>query len=163
MALGARPRQREASRSAAPDAPAAGDTPAIAARLRLSTTRLARQLRREADAALTPSQQSALATVERNGPLTLGTLAELERVAPPSVTKVVAKLEAAGLVSRRLDERDRRVAWITVTAAGAQRLAQVRQRKNAWLAAQVRKLDDDQRRRLADALDVLDELAGDSP
>jgi DNA-binding MarR family transcriptional regulator len=53
--------------------PAAGlDTTAVAARLRLSTVRLARRLRQESDAALTPSQLSALASIERHGPITLG-------------------------------------------------------------------------------------------
>jgi DNA-binding MarR family transcriptional regulator len=106
---------------------------------------------------------SALASIDRHGPLTLGALAEQERVAPPSITKVVSKLEAAGLVARRLDERDRRVAWVSTTAAGVARLANIRQRKNVWLAARLGRLDDDQRRRLADALDALDTLTADSP
>ncbi len=139
------------------------DTTAIVARLRLSATRLARQLRQESDTALTPSQLSALATIERHGPLMLGTLAEHERVAPPSVTKVVAKLEASGLVERRLDERDRRAAWVSITAAGTGRLSQIRQRKHAWLSARLAHLDQDERRRIADALDVLDALTADSP
>src|SRR3954462_7167220 len=88
------------------------DAVVMAGRLRLSATRLARQLRQESDAGLSPSQLSALATIERHGTLTLGALADQERVAPPSITKVVAKLEAAGLVERKLDERDRRVAWV---------------------------------------------------
>jgi DNA-binding MarR family transcriptional regulator len=137
------------------------DTAAIAARLRLSATRLARQLRQESDAGLSPSQLSALATIERHGSLTLGALAEQERVAPPSVTKVVAKLEAAGLVVRRLDEADRRVAWVSTTPPGNARLAKIRQRKTMWLSAQIAQLDDNQRRRLADALDVLDALTED--
>jgi DNA-binding MarR family transcriptional regulator len=137
------------------------DTTAIAARLRLSATRLARQLRQESDAGLSPSQLSALATIERHGSLTLGALAEQERVAPPSVTKVVAKLEAAALVVRRLDEADRRVAWVSTTPLGTARLAKIRQRKTMWLSAQIAQLDDNQRRRLADALDVLDALTED--
>src|SRR2546429_8406607 len=84
------------------------DTAAMAARLRLSATRLARQLRQQSDAGLSPSQLSALATIEHHGPMTLGALADHERVAPPSITKVVAKLEAAGLVARELDRADRR-------------------------------------------------------
>jgi len=137
------------------------DIPAIAARLRLSATRLARQLRQESDAGLSPSQLSALATIERHGTLTLGALADQERVAPPSITKVVAKLEAAGLVERKLDERDRRVAWVSTTTVGNTRLARIRQRKNVWLSARIAELDDTQRRRLADALDVLDALTAD--
>ena len=139
------------------------DTTAIAARLRLSATRLARRLRQESDASLTPSQLSALACIERHGPLTLGSLAELEQVAPPSITKVVTKLEAAGFVARRLDDRDRRVVWISVSPAGSSRLAKIRQRKNAWLASRLANLSDDQCRRLADALDVLDALTADAP
>jgi DNA-binding MarR family transcriptional regulator len=138
--------------------PAVDDTAAIAARLRLSATRLARQLRQETSAGLTPSQLSALATVERHGPLTLGALADHERVAPPSITKLVAKLEAADLVQRELDGKDRRVAWVSITSAGHRRLSTIRQRKNAWLAGRLAHLDDDQRRRVADALDALDEL-----
>lgn len=138
------------------------DTTPIAARLRLSATRLARQLRQESDAALTPSQLSALSSIERHGPLTLGTLAEHERVAPPSVTKVVGKLVDAGLIARRLDENDRRMAWVSITAAGDARLAQIRQRKNAWLAARLAQLDDEQRARITDALDALDALTADT-
>ena len=74
--------------------------PDIAARLRLSATRLARRLRQESGAGLSPSQQSALAVIANHGPLTLGALAEHERVAPPSITKVVSKLECDGLVTR---------------------------------------------------------------
>src|SRR4051794_37516022 len=105
------------------------DISAMAARLRVSATRLARQLRQESDAGLTPSQLSALVSVERFGPMTLGALAEQERVAPPSITKVVAKLEAAGFLQRRPDENDRRMAWVSVTPAGRSHLARVRQRK----------------------------------
>jgi DNA-binding MarR family transcriptional regulator len=142
---------------------AATDTAEVAARLRLSATRLARQLRQESDAALTPSQLSALAAIERHGPVMLGALAELERVAPPSITKVVTKLEAAGLVKRRLDPHDRRAAWVSTTAAGNARLAQIRQRKHAWLAARLARLDEEQRRLISDALDALDALTADSP
>ncbi|MFN8036986.1 MAG: MarR family transcriptional regulator [Acidimicrobiia bacterium] len=144
-------------------APATTDSVAIATRLRLSATRLARRLRQETETGLTPSQLSALATIDRHGPVTLGALADHERVAPPSITKVVAKLEADRLVQRRADDRDRRIAWVTLTPAGTKLLSQVRQRKNAWLAARLATLDGRQRRRLADALDVLDEITADAP
>jgi len=138
------------------------DALAMADRLRLSATRLARRLRQESGTDLTPSQLSALAAIDRHGPLTLGTLAEVERVAPPSVTKAVAKLEAEGLVARRTDDADRRVAWVSLTAAGASRLARIRRRRSVWLATRLAALDDLDRRKLAHALDVLDELAADT-
>jgi DNA-binding MarR family transcriptional regulator len=130
----------------------------IASRLRLSATRLARLLRQQADAGLTPSQLSALAVIDNHGPLTLGELAEHERVAPPSITKVVTKLEADGLVSRTTDPDDRRVARVMTTAAGVALIAESRRRKTAWLTGRINELDADQERRLVEALDVLDEL-----
>lgn len=142
---------------------AAIDDAAMAASLRLSATRLARRLRQQSDSGLTPSQQSALAAIECNGPLTLGALAEHERVSPPTVTRVVGILEADGLVTRAPDPTDRRVVHVAVTRKGATLLARTRQRRNAWLAERIGDLDDDQRRRLADALDVLDRLVGDPP
>jgi DNA-binding MarR family transcriptional regulator len=130
----------------------------MAGRLRLSATRLARTLRRQADIGLSPSQLTALATIERHGPMTLGALAEHERVAPPSITKAVAKLEEARLVTREADANDRRVARVRITAAGGALLEESRKRKDAWLASRLAALTPDERDRLAAALDVLEQL-----
>ena len=132
--------------------------PEIAARLRLSATRLARRLRQESGAGLSPSQQSALAVISNHGPLTLGALAEHERVAPPSITKVVSKLESDGLVTRTPDPADRRICRVAVSPSGETLLEEIRRRKTAWLTARISQLDADRQRRLADALDVLDEI-----
>ena len=141
-----------------PSARATVSAPEIAARLRLSATRLARRLRQESGAGLSPSQQSALAVIFNHGPLTLGALAEHERVAPPTITKVVSKLECDGLVIRTPDPSDRRVCRVEVSPEGAALLEEVRRRKTAWLTARIGQLDADRQRRLAEALDVLDEL-----
>jgi DNA-binding MarR family transcriptional regulator len=138
-------------------------TLAAAGRLRLSVTRLNRLLRRNAETGLSPSQLSALATIERHGPMTLGALAEHERVAPPSVTKVVAKLEAAGLVHRQVSPADGRVAMVSLTDGGISLLAESRQRKNQWLAVRLGRLTSEERARLADALDVLETIIGQEP
>jgi DNA-binding MarR family transcriptional regulator len=132
----------------------------MATSLRLSATRLARRLRQESDAGLTPSQLSALASIQNHGPLTLGALAEHERVAPPTVTRVIAKLEDDGLVRRAPDEDDGRIWRVSTTRRGDVLLDELRNRKNAWLAARLDELDADQRARLAAALDVLELLAG---
>jgi DNA-binding MarR family transcriptional regulator len=131
----------------------------MAARLRLSSTRLARRLRQQAGTGHTPSQLSALATIDHHGPLTLGALADHERVAPPSITKVVAKLEADGLVERATDADDRRVQRVTTTKAGRNLIAETRRRKTTWLTARIRELPADEQARLLAALDVLDHLA----
>jgi DNA-binding MarR family transcriptional regulator len=150
--------------------PAAGTTPVehpqaraetseeIAGRLRLSATRLARKLRQEAETGLTPSQLSALTAIERHGPVTLGALADYEQVAPPSVTRVVAKLQADGHVTRQPDPSDRRVTRVLVTTKGRNLLVASRRRKTAWLTTRLEDLDAAQRVRLAEALDTLDAL-----
>lgn len=132
--------------------------PDIASRLRLSATRLARRLRQESSAGLSPSQLSALAVIASHGPMTLGALAEQERVAPPSITKVVSKLESDGLVTRTTCPDDRRVCRVALSPDGAALLEETRRRKTAWLTARISELDPGRQRRLADALDVLDEL-----
>ena len=107
-----------------------------------------------------PSQLTALATIAGEGPLTLGALADIEHVAPPTITKVVEKLEAQGLIERRADVDDRRRSLATATPAGLALLAEGRARKDAILATRIAQLDPDQLDRLADALDVLEVLAG---
>lgn len=134
------------------------DAAAVAGRLRLSATRLARRLRQEADTGLTPSQLSALAAVERHGPLTLGALAEHEGVAPPTVSRVTAMLEEQALLVREADPKDRRVARVAVTAAGRALLDASRGRKTAWLTARLDALAPEDRVHLAAALDALDAL-----
>ncbi|HEX5365584.1 MAG TPA: MarR family transcriptional regulator [Acidimicrobiales bacterium] len=136
----------------------AADVGPMTAHLRITATRLARLLRRQADTGLSPSQLSALTSVERHGPMTLGDLAGWERVSPPTITNVVGKLEERGLVQRVHDAADRRVTRVSVTSAGTALLAEVRQRKDVWLAGRLAALDADQRARLEAALDVLDAL-----
>jgi DNA-binding MarR family transcriptional regulator len=137
---------------------AAANASEVAGRLRLSVTRLARRLRQEAGAGLTPSQLSALAVIANHGPLSLGSLAEHERLAPPSITRLVKKLAEQGLVVRTTDPADRRIATVMTSEHGEALLAESRRRKTAWLTNRIEVLGDDDRRRLAEALDVLDRL-----
>ncbi len=130
----------------------------VASRLRLSATRLARQLRQQSGIGLTPTQLSALAAVHRDGPLTLGALAEEERVAPPTITKVIGKLEERGLVAKQIDAEDRRVCRVATTPAGETLLDEIRDRKDAWLINRLAALEPNERKRLAAALDALDLL-----
>src|SRR3954452_24085536 len=108
----------------------AAEAPAeIAGALRFSVIRLGRLLRQQDRSGLSPTLSASLATIAREGPLTLGELAAHEQVAPPSVTKVVGKLEAEGLVTRQADAADRRVSRVQVTDAGRQRLEANRDRR----------------------------------
>jgi DNA-binding MarR family transcriptional regulator len=130
----------------------------LAAHLRLGITRTARRLRQEAGGALSPSQSAALATVERHGPLTPSELAVRERVQRPTATRVLARLEAAGLVARACDPADRRSFLVSVTPAGRAMLAAQRNRKDAYLARRLETLDDADRATLSRAAELLERL-----
>ena len=136
------------------------DTTALAARLRLSVTRLARQLRQTADSDLSPTQGSVLATISAHGPMSLGELAERERVASPTITKVIGVLHDRGLVSKTTDPEDRRFVRVELTAEGTGLLERSRARKNAWLARRLRELDPDELARIEAATEVLEHLTG---
>jgi DNA-binding MarR family transcriptional regulator len=135
------------------------DPAEVAARLRLSVTRLARLLRQQDQGGLTPSQSAALATIDREGPLTLGQLAHHEQLAPPTITKIVAQLESAGYVIRRVGATDRRVSQVEISPSGRRQLDANRTRRTAWLASRARDLDPEEFDQLIAALDVLDKLA----
>jgi DNA-binding MarR family transcriptional regulator len=74
--------------------------PGLAAELRVSVARLSRRLRSERDAAneLSVGQVAVLAALFRGGDQTVGQLAALERVQPPSMTRTVTCLEEGGYV-----------------------------------------------------------------
>lgn len=136
--------------------------PELSSRLRLAIARLSRRLRQEATSGdVSPSQLSALATVERLGPLTLGDLAARERVQPPTMTRIVTLLDEAGLVTREVDAGDRRVARVRITPAGARYLEKHRTRKNAYLAKRLRDLTPEEVARLEAAVPILERLVED--
>jgi DNA-binding MarR family transcriptional regulator len=150
MALDANPR---------PAAATGGD---LAPRLRLAVTRLARRLRRQADLpGVSPTQVSALATIERAGPITLGELAAREGVQPPTITAAVGRLEEQDLVHRRVDPQDRRIHRVEVTAAGRRLLEKSRSRKNAYLERRLRALPAEDRATLERAADLLEGILRD--
>jgi DNA-binding MarR family transcriptional regulator len=132
-------------------------TPELAARLRPVVTRVARRLRQEAGG-LTPTLGAALATIERHGPLTPSELADRERVKRPTATKLVARLESEGLVSRTPDPADGRSSLIAITAEGRGLLREVRQRKDAYLQRRLRTLSPGERATLAEAAELLERL-----
>ena len=133
---------------------------ALASALRLSVLRLARRLRAErADTDLTLSQLSALASLERHGVLTPGELAAHERIRPPSMTRLVASLEEAGLVGRAAHPTDRRQVVLTVLEPGTALLREDRRRRDAWLSRQLRELAPADLELLRAAAAVLDRLA----
>jgi DNA-binding MarR family transcriptional regulator len=133
----------------------------LASRLRLAVTRLARRLRTQLPGELSPSQLATLSSVECRGPITLGELSAVERVKPPTMTKIVACLEEQGLVSRTVDPNDRRVARVEATDAGLSFLEDSRQSKDAYLAQRLRSLTPEDRVVLEKAAGVLERVLED--
>jgi DNA-binding MarR family transcriptional regulator len=121
-------------------------------------TRLARRLRQQAESAASPTQIAALATIEREGPLTLGALAAIERVRPPTITAAVGRLEEQGLVRRRADRHDRRVAHVEITASGRRLLAESRSRKTEYLERRLAALSAGERHTLEEAAGILERV-----
>jgi DNA-binding MarR family transcriptional regulator len=132
----------------------------LPSQLRLTVMRLARRLRQEAGGDITLSQFSALATVERQGPISLKDLAEVERITPPSMTRISSCLEERSLVVRTADAADRRVARLAITDLGLLLLEKTRSRRDAYLADQLQALSPDDRSVLDRALPILQRLTG---
>lgn len=142
-------------------APAAPRTDSeLASVLRLAVMRLGRRLRRErSDDSLTPSQLAVLGTLERHGALTPRELAEHEKIQPPSMTRILANLQALGLVERATRPADRRQVLVSLTPAAQQMVLEDRRRRDAWLARQLRELTPDERQTLRVTAEILGRLA----
>ncbi len=134
------------------------DTRAVA-RLRLAVLRLQRQIRQHAKTGVTPSQLSALSTLDRHGPLQPAQLAEHEQIGRSTVTRLARHLETAGLVARRADPADGRCAILELTDAGHELLRASRSRADAFLARRVAALDDADRALIGELADLLERLA----
>jgi DNA-binding MarR family transcriptional regulator len=132
-------------------------------RLRVAIARLSRRLRKHELAGLTPTQLSALATVEQAGPLRLGDLAAAERIAPSTLTRLVSVLEDRGYVERRAVPGDARAWTLVVTSRGHEVLDRIRQENTALLADSLLTLSPDQLAALSAALPALEQLADAAP
>lgn len=107
---------------------------------------------------LTPERASVLSVLAFAGPRTIGQLAEIERVTPPAITRIVTGLEEAGLASRGRNDRDRRVVTVRVTPAGRRMIERGRARRVEVLAGRLRGAAADELRTLEAATRVLERL-----
>jgi DNA-binding MarR family transcriptional regulator len=130
----------------------------LAARFRQTLMPLVRQLRTNVEAGMTPGQMSALATVSREGPISLGDLAAAERVTPPMATKLANALEEKGLVERLSCADDKRVVRLQVATEGRKLLDRSRRRRDAWLARRFAALTEAEREALAEAITVIERI-----
>ncbi len=127
---------------------------AVADALHSAAIHLLRGVRKEdVQTGIGPARLSALSVLVFAGPMRLTDLARIEQVKPPTMTKVVAGLEVAGLVRRRLDADDGRAVKLEATARGTKLLQNGRRRRVARLAAALETLERHE-------VDVLDRAAG---
>jgi DNA-binding MarR family transcriptional regulator len=150
---------RAAAHAAGRDIPAPAEPAIDVARLRVAIARLSRRLRRHELAGLTPTQLSALATVERAGPVRLGDLAAAEGIAPSTLTRLVTALEERAYVTRCPVPGDARASTLSITESGHAVLHQIRQESTNVLAESLRTLPAGQLVALAAALPALEQLA----
>jgi DNA-binding MarR family transcriptional regulator len=132
----------------------------LAGMLRDALTRLNRRVRQTRPVGdLTGTQLSALTSLQLAGAMTPRELADAERVRPPTVTKIVARLEERGLVQRTPHPTDRRQVILSATPAGRAMLAQFERAREEWLAQQLAQLTTDEREVLRRAAELLRRLA----
>ncbi len=138
------------------------DVDALAEQLRVSASRLLRTSGRAQT--LPPGESAVLATVDRDGPLTIAQLAEQRGVRHQTVAKIVAQLEAAGLVAKRSHPKDARMVLVRLTRSGTAALRRDRKARAGWLADAIRaQLTPRQQDRLGELVAVLEALAGYQP
>ena len=149
------------AQGAAEPGAAAGGEASVASRLGMSVMRLERKLRQRSAGGVTASQYAALITISKKGELTLGELAAAEGVAPPSMTRIAANLEQAGLLERRPDPLDRRVARVAISDKGAELLAEARNLRAVYLGERFAELGAEEVEVLGRAAELLNRLACD--
>jgi DNA-binding MarR family transcriptional regulator len=110
---------------------------AVADRLRPTVLGVARELRRERIAGVSPHQVSLLISIKHSPGVTVGELAADERVSTAAMSKRVSRLQREGLVARTQSETDRRCVGLTLTEEGQRVLRRVRSRRTAWLASRL--------------------------
>lgn len=136
------------------------DVRAAASDLRMATFRLARRLRAQrAVDTMSDGQFAVLAALTVHGEHTLGQLADRERVTAPSMNRTVSLLEEAGYLSRTPDDDDRRKVTIALTDAGRLVVDETVRRRDAWLDGALAALDEDERRILAAAAEIMRKVA----
>ncbi|GAA1801037.1 MarR family winged helix-turn-helix transcriptional regulator [Actinomadura chokoriensis] len=115
------------------------------------------------EGAVTLPQFRLLVVLSSQGPSKLVTLAGLLEVNPSTAMRMVDRLAAAGLVSRRASPESGREVRIQVTAAGRRIVDDVTARRRAEIAGVVSRMPAGQRRALVAALRAFTEAGGEPP
>ena len=131
----------------------------MATDLRLACMRISRRVRYESSHDVAPHQFSVMCRLEE-APRTPGELAEIERVAKPSMTRTVGALVDRGLVLRQDDPLDGRSVILSLSEDGRRSVKAIRRRRDAWMASRVARLTPEEQDVLARATEILAKVAG---
>ena len=104
---------------------------------------------------LSRAAASTLSWLAREGAMRITTLAERYGVTQPAMTGLVQRLEASGLVTRKSDARDGRVALIDITPLGRRTLERRRAAQDAVIIDRLEGLSADELAALEAALPAL--------
>ncbi|GAA1414174.1 MarR family transcriptional regulator [Glutamicibacter uratoxydans] len=102
-----------------------------------------------------------LAGLDRDGAQRVGDLAIGQRVAQPTMTGLVIRLEQDGMVIRQTDPRDRRVSLVALTERGKQEVDGYRARAIQALGGTIGELSTKEQVVLSSALPLLQRLCED--
>jgi len=127
-------------------------------RLAVAVGRINRRIRPTHDG-ISHGLVSALGSIVRMGEIRPGDLARLEAVAAPTMTRLVADLEARGLVTRRPDPSDGRSFFVAPTPAGIDVVRRARFERAERLAALLEGLPPEQLAAVRAAIDGLESAA----
>ncbi|MEC5170322.1 MarR family winged helix-turn-helix transcriptional regulator [Glaciihabitans sp. GrIS 2.15] len=128
--------------------------------IRLAIQRLARRIRSmQADDDVTEGQRAVLFALSKNGPQTLGSLSEHERVTPPSMNRTINALVDLGLVTRKTATDDARKVSLDLSPAGCDFTRETQRRRDAWFTTRLDALPAEQRRLLREVTPILRDLA----
>jgi DNA-binding MarR family transcriptional regulator len=131
----------------------------LAEEFRVAFGRLNRTLRlTHVDTDLPPSQREVLMAIARVTSIRLSELSQEEGINPTMLSRIVAKLEASGLVVRTPDAEDARIMHVAVTEAGEALRDTIRSERTDALHYALRHLSNEERRALAEATPVLEKI-----
>ncbi|ANS78799.1 Transcriptional regulator, MarR family [Serinicoccus hydrothermalis] len=132
-------------------------TAALAHDLRIACMRVARRVRFDAGNTIAPHHFSVLVRLSEQE-RTLGELAGIEQVSPPSMSRTVGQLTELGYVDRATDADDGRLVRLSLTDEGLAVVTRERELRDAWMAARLEGLSGVDRELLRRATDLIEGL-----
>lgn len=134
------------------------DRTEIAARLAGAVGRINRRARSDS-ASLGYGIISALATIQREGPLRPGDLSRIEVVTKPTMTRILTELEQRGFIEREADPTDGRAFMVSATPEGIAAVEEARSQRTGIVAELIHDLPAADITAIAGALDALERVA----